>query len=199
MGFSSILDIIGAMLVGSMLFLILLRLNGTAVQYSYDFAGDSIVQKNLVEVVQLLEHDFRKIGYCEDWTEIPDPTKSILLATQESIKFLTDTDSDGNVDTMFYYLGPASELTVTVNPDDRLLYRVVNNDVPIGVNLGVTQFELEYFNALGDTLNFPISVPAEIYTMQINISVQSTAAYDDNYSTAFWRQIRLAARNLKNR
>jgi hypothetical protein len=61
---------------------------------------------------------------------------------------------------------------------------------------------MTYFNALGDTIAFPITVPGEIYTMQINVTVENTAAYGNNYSadrSAFWRQIRLAARNLRNR
>jgi hypothetical protein len=56
-----------------------------------------------------------------------------------------------------------------------------------------------YFDAIGNVINFPITVPSEIYTMQINITVENTEAYDENYSSAFWRQIRLAARNLRNR
>jgi len=52
---------------------------------------------------------------------------------------------------------------------------------------------------IGNKLNFPISQPGEIYTMQIDITVEDVDAYNKQYSTAFWRQIRLAARNLRNR
>ncbi len=100
---------------------------------------------------------------------------------------------------MHYYLGPASELLNTPNPRDRILYRVVNSEVPVGVNLGVTQFNLTFFDVLGNLINFPIAVPGEIYTMQIDITVEDVAAYDEKYSTAFWRQIRLVAKNLRNR
>ncbi len=34
-------------------------------------------------------------------------------------------------------------------------------------------------------------VPGEIYPMQINLTVKNTAAYDESYSSAVWRQIRL--------
>ena len=100
---------------------------------------------------------------------------------------------------MKYYTGDPSELPGTANPRDKMLYRVVNNATPVGTNLGVTQFSLLYFNALGNQISFPIAVPSEIYTMQINITVENVAAYDNQYSSAFWRQIRLAARNLNNR
>jgi hypothetical protein len=35
--------------------------------------------------------------------------------------------------------------------------------------------------------------------MQIDIRVENVAAYDEEYRYAFWRQIRLASRNLDNR
>jgi hypothetical protein len=199
MGFSTLIDILGSMIVGGMLLMILFRLNDAAVENTFNYGGDLIVQQNLVEVVQLLEYDFRKIGYCKDWEKIPDPTKAILSADSTSINFITDVDSDEDVDTVHYYLGSRDSLLSTPNPNDRILYRVVNHDPPAGANLGVTQFRLLYFNSLGDSIHFPITVPSQIHTMQINITIESTVAYDNKYSSVFWRQIRLAARNLNNR
>jgi len=199
MGFSTIIDIIGSMLIGGMLLMILFRMNDAAVENTYVYGGELLVQQNLVEVVSLLEYDFRKIGYCADWQKIPDPSQAILAADSNDITFLTDLNSDGNVDTLRYFTGPTSELSGTSNPRDRMLYRVENNETPKGANLGVTQFKLLYFDAIGNVINFPITQPGQIYTMQINITVENTEAYDENYSSAFWRQIRLAARNLRNR
>jgi len=204
MGFSSMIDILGSIVIGGMLFLILLRLNEAAVKNSFQYNGELIVQQNLVEIVELLEHDFRKIGFCSDWEAIPDPSKSIIAADSSSISFLTDVNDDGIVDTLGYFLGPLSELAHTPNPRDRILYRTVNGSNPLGANLGVTQFNLLYFDTFGDTIIFPIAVPGEINTMEINVTVEDVAAYDDpyienDYNSVFWRQIRLAARNLRNR
>ena len=186
--------------------MILLRVNDAAVENSYVNSGEYIIQMNLVEIVQLLEHDFRKIGYCKVWSKIPDPSKSILSADSTSIAFLTDVDADGNVDTLHYYLGPASELSATSNPNDKLLYRVVNSEQAIGANLGVVNFWLTYYNPLGDTLGYPVSQPGEIYNMQIDIKVENTETFTSSseageqiYTSAFWRQVRLVARNLRNR
>ena len=205
MGFSTIIDIVGSIIIGGTLMLILWRLNDAATENTYNYSGELSLQQNLATVAMVIEYDFRKIGYCADWNKIPDPTKSIVLADSNKIKFLTDVatpsdpEGDGIVDTMYYYLGPASELTATENPRDRMLYRVVNSETPIGSNMGVTQFKMVYFNALGDTIGFPITVPGEIASMEINVTVENTAAYDQKYSSAFWRQIRLVARNLRNR
>lgn len=199
MGFSTLIDILGSIVIGGMLMLILFRLNDAAVANSFRYNGELIVQKNLVEVVNLLEFDLRKIGYCAVWENLPNPSKYIVSADSNSIKYLTDTDSDGNVDTLSYYLGPSSELSGTANPRDRMLYRRVNKSKPLSANLGVTMFKFTYYDVFGKEISFPITQPGEIQTMQIDIAVEDIAAYDEKYQRMFWRQIRLAARNLGNR
>ncbi|HOI28671.1 MAG TPA: hypothetical protein PLZ15_02840 [Melioribacteraceae bacterium] len=206
MGFSAILDIIGSTIIGGMLLMILLRMNDSAVQNNYQYSGERIVQQNLVDVVKLLEYDFRKIGYCNNWMAIPNPAVAIIRADSNRISFLTDivTTSnaygDGVVDTLHYYLGPASELTVTPNPFDRLLYRVVNSTTPGGSNLGITQFRLTYFDANGDTIStMPVSPPLGIAAIQIDMAVENPAAYGNDYAAdkrVLWRQVRLPARNF---
>lgn len=199
MGFSTLIDILGSSIVGGMLLLILWRLNDAATQNTVNYGGEVIVQQNLVETVAILEYDFRKIGYCKDWTKIPDPSKAILLADSTSIKFLTDFDNNGLLDSLSYFLGSESALTSTPNPRDRMLYRVENANTPGGSNLGVTKFRLTYFDVLGNILNFPITNPNLIATMQIDLKVESPYAYNNEYPTVFWRQIRMTSRNLRNR
>jgi hypothetical protein len=206
MGFSTLIDIVGSTVVGGFLLLILLRVNESSVQNMYVNTGDLIVQQNLLEIVKVLEYDFKKIGYCKNWEKIPDPSKAIISAGPHSVKFITDLadpptypGGDGIVDTLYYYVGTTTAMSATPNPRDMKLYRVTNSETPKGSNLGVTQFDIKYFTALGDSLAFPITVPSSIYTMQISITVESTQAYAEKYSTVFWRQIRIAARNLRNR
>ena len=199
MGTNVILDIMGSMIIGGILMITLFRVSDRATERTYNNSGDLTNQQNIAAVVRTLEYDFRKIGYCADWTQIPNPSKSIIFAKSDGIKFLTDVDRDGKVDTMYYYIGPASELIYTANPRDRFLYRVVNNEKPVKVNLGVTQFDLVYFNVDKEIIPVPISVLGEIYTIQISVAVEDIEAYDEKYSQVFWRQIRLVAKNLKNR
>ena len=199
MGTNVILDILGSIVIFGILMLTLFRISESATANSYKGSGDLVTQQNLSSIIQVLEYDLRKIGYCADWLKIPAPNLSILHVDSTELKFLTDLDEDGDMDSLFYYLGPTSELTNTPNPRDRFLYRVANNEAPVGVNLGVIQFNLTYFNSLGNKLDFPISVPGEIHSMEIELAVENVDAYDQEYSTAYWRQIRLAARNLRNR
>lgn len=210
MGFSSLIDILGSTIVGGLLLMILLRMNDASVENNYLYSGERIVQQNLVEVVKLIEYDFRKIGYCKDWTKI-NQAFAIISADSNQISFQTDIVNttaandygDEVVDTLRYYLGSTSELSATPNPNDRLLYRVINGEAPKGSNLGVTQFKLTYFDALGDTISpLPASPPFGIATIQVDIAVENPAAYENNYSAdrrAIWRQIKLAARNFRKR
>jgi hypothetical protein len=206
MGSSTIIDILGSMIVGGMLMLILWQMNDSAAKNLYNFGGELILQQNLATTSEVIEYDFRKIGYCENWAKIVDPSNSILLADSDKIQYLTDIypdgDPDGVIDTLFYRLGPVSELSSTANPRDRYLYRVINSEEPKKINLGVTQFHLIYYDAFGDTIPFPITYPVDtktINSVEINLSVENVAAYDTAYSSALWRQIRLISRNLKER
>ncbi len=199
MGIATIFDLVGSVIIGGILLITLFKVNESATRNTYGFSGELIVQENLVTSVEVLEYDFRKIGYCEDPFAIPNTKRAILYADSTDITYLTDVDFDGIPDTMRYYLGPPSELTGTPNPDDRMLYQEINGN-RAGVNLGITLFKIKYFGALGGELSLPRSFPPTgIFSMQIDIRIENTSAYDENYRYAFWRQIRLASRNLENR
>ena len=223
MGYATLIDILGSMVVGGYLLLMLFSVNDNTTRHTYNFSGELIVQENLVSVVEVLEFDFRKIGYCEDPVALPRPEENaILYADTTEVVFLTDLmigpdydSGDGTVDTVRYYLGPTSDLPATPNPDDRVLYRKVNDNSPVGANLGVTYFKIRYFRdsltASGSTTLAEIlpgelprvyvpGTPTGITAMQIDIKVENTATYDaqnNSYRNAFWRQIRLSSRNLK--
>ncbi len=205
MGSSTILDIIGSFLVGGVLLLMGLQLNASANEVTLVYNGNAILQQNLTALVDILETDFRKIGYCKDWTKIADPSLSIRIADSNRIRFLTDINNDGTVDSITYYLGPTSELASTPNPNDRYLYRVVNNGAPFPMNLGVTQFSFLYFDALNDTIPFPVADPRLVYFMQVSVAIQSAFPYKQEYMNdpsqyeVFWKQIRLVTQNLRNR
>ena len=204
MGYTTILDILGSIIIGGMLMLILFRLTDGASQNTYNYSQDLIVQENLTTVVEILENDLRKIGYCRDWTKIRNSDPMILVADSNRIEFLADLNNTGNLNVINYYLGPTSELAYTTNPRDRMLYRVVDGETPRSANLGITEFKLEYFDTFGNKLNFPILLPNQIQSIQVSIKVEDPEPRLNDYGKleyvdAFWRQFRLEARNLKNR
>ena len=199
MGTNVFLDIIGSVIIGGILLITLFRLSGRATENTYNKSGDLTIQQNIASIVRVFENDFRKIGYCADWKKMPDPQKSIILADVDKFKFLADIDKNGTMDTIYYYIGPTSELIYTANPRDRFLYRVVNSEKPAQVNLGVTQFSLTYYDVSKDLIKPPIYANGGLYTIQVDLAVENVEAYNQKYSTVFWRQIRLVAKNLKYR
>ena len=213
MGTNVIFDIITSTVIGGMLLLMALRLNAQAIETNAIYQDNLNLQQGLVALVDIVENDFRKIGYCKDWTKISPPNIAIVYADSNSIKFLTDIPSsptdfgDGVVDTIYYYTGSTGG-----NPNnlkEKPLYRVVNGNSATGWNLGVTRFALRYYDALNDTLHFPITDPTLIYELEVNISLESPAPltkinYHDTTAAkedfkVYWKQIRLASRNLRNR
>ena len=205
MGATTILDVIGSAVVGGLILLMLLRAQSANVENLYVNGSDLVAQLNLVEVSRVLEYDFDKIGYCTDWTKMPAPTESILYADKSSIRLLSDDSLDGDMDLVSYYLGSTEELSKTPNPNDRMLYRVINGAEPIGANLGVVDFNIEYFDVMGDKLATPVAECTRIASMEISLTVQNTSGYDpyytenDQYMNSFWKQYKLTAKNLGNR
>ena len=215
MGSQTILDLIGSTMVFGSILLIVLRINMSTTENIQMYRADLMVQQNLVEITRLLEYDFKKIGYCKDPSKIPDPSQAIRYADSVRIRFLTDfptianPQGDGILDSLTYYVGSVSEASATPNPNDRLLYRVENDAEPIGVNLGVTEFDLRYFDTMKNSIESPVVYPGLIQYMQITIQVENLAAadsllannasFDRPYQTAYWRQVRLGAKNLRNR
>ncbi len=205
MGASTMLDMIGSFVVGGMLFLMALRLNASAVEESSVYNGNLILQQNMTTTVNLIETDFRKIGYCRNWRMIPDPSQSIRIADSNRLRFWTDLGNDGTLDSLTYYLGPASELNDTPNPRDRFLYRQEDANPPERMNLGITQFQLRYRDAEDSIIAFPVTDPREVNSLELSIAIESAAPMTQQYMNdtsqyqVFWRQIRLVTKNLRNR
>jgi hypothetical protein len=200
MGYASVIDIIGSIIIGGMMLGIIIKLNASASANVYLNSGEVVCQQNLVVQAQTLETDFRRIGYCSSYLNPQDPTKVILMADTASIKFIADTQNSGLMDTIYYYLGLATQLNSTVNPRDKILYRVINGVVPIGSDAGITRFYLVYFDYNGDTIATPVASSSLrlITDIELNMTIENTSI-DSSQIYSYWRQERLAVSNTKNR
>jgi hypothetical protein len=88
-------------------------------------------------------------------------------------------------------------LSGTPNPRDRMLYRKVNNDIPYIVSNNVTEFKLEYLDALYTVLSTPLASPGLATYIKISFRVEDPFAYDEKYTEAFWRRLTVTSKNLK--
>ncbi|MCH7770863.1 MAG: hypothetical protein IIA49_07590 [Bacteroidetes bacterium] len=59
MGFSTILDILGSIIIGGIIMSIVFRLSDAAAEKTYNNSGELALQQNLSTVAQIIENDFR--------------------------------------------------------------------------------------------------------------------------------------------
>lgn len=199
MGFSTIIDILGAMIIGGLLLIILLRLNGTVTEHFFITGSDRNLQRSLAETAILIEKDFRKMGYCADPYKITETLNIVQVADSDFISFYTDVDRDGNLDIMTYFLSDTNALAATVNPRDRILYRQINSSTPLIVSTNMTRFSFEYYDVFGNILTIPVVSPSNITHLKISMRVEDPDAYNEQYSNAYWQQVRLTSKNLRKR
>jgi len=199
MGFSTIIDVLGSLIVGGLLLLILMRLNGTVTEHYYITGSDRNLQRSLAETAILIEKDFRKMGYCADPYKITETMDIVIVGDSDFISFYTDVDKDENLDIMTYFVSDTNALAATKNPRDRILYRQINSDTPLMISTNITRFLLEYYDVFGNKLTSPVASPGNITHMKISMRVEDPEAYNEQYSNAYWQQVRLTSKNLRKR
>lgn len=211
MGSTTLIDIIGSMLIGGVLLLATLRMNDQATKNTFQSQEDLTIQQNMTSLVNNILSDFRKIGYCTDPKNVPSSDSMIIHGDSTDIRFVGSLYPEANssadkLDTVEWRLG--TDTTISLNHHIRMLFRIVkysNGSVDTFYsNLGVTQFNLLYYkqgnNQPGDTL-YSIDWPTEAKMLEVDLMLEPTAAYDTAYSTNYtvWRQIRLTSMNMINR
>lgn len=181
------IDLIGSFVFGSLLGLNVLRLNADMSEHSFEASLTYIAQHGALTIAQIVEEDLFKVGYGASGTVI-------LLADSTEFEFRADLDGDSAVDTLHYYLSDAAAASGTQNPEDRILYRVLNGGAPQALDLGVTKFNLSYFDAAGDSLALPVAV-GDIRQIRVDLVVESAEPYDSSYAKAFL-PLRIRPKNL---
>lgn len=205
---ATIFDLIMSMLIGATILVIVLTANDIAAENQSVYNGDMLVQEMLITTAQMVEGEFRNMGF-----GVPETKPSILYADTSRITFLARIvpDTSSTVDTITYSLGPTSELAGTKNELDRLLHRKVNSGPSDGV-AAVTIFKLRYFTPDGDSLQTPVPAGSltEIHVVEVTLEVQNPYAIgrrpgeiieagerDALYSSSLWQQTRLASQNSR--
>jgi hypothetical protein len=169
------------------------------IENNFIYGNDRNLQRALAETAVVIEEDLRKMGYCADPFKLTENMSRVISADTSYLSFYTDLDNDGNLDSIAYFISGTNSLSGTTNPRDRILYRQINNDAPFMVNSNIVQFKLIYFDAMGIELPSPVSSPSRISHLEISFKVEDPEAYDEEYSQAYWQQVRLTSRNLRKR
>lgn len=188
-----LLDIVGSFIIAGMVVMILLAVNINNNASSNAILFTTIEQQKIADVSELIEYDFYKLGYRVSG-------EKIAIADSNEIKFYTDIDDNDVTDSIYYYLGELSGMESTTNPNDRLLYRNRNNEDSVSTNYPVVDFNLTYFDSIGNTLDYASLVKSEeralIKSIMIEIRVESGELYDDEYRISAWKK-KISPKNLR--
>jgi len=164
---NAIIDLMGSTLIGGLLLLIILKMNLFMSQAGYSSDSELQMQQNAKTLAEIINHDFRKIGYQFDST-------AILTAQKKQIRFVGDLErpgqtGHGTADTVEYFIKDSTYASGTTNPSDIILVRVLNNkDTIDGPSLGLVDIAFSYL----DSLSTPTAELSKIRYIQAELWVE---------------------------
>jgi hypothetical protein len=180
----SFLDIAGSFVIGALMILILINLKVFTSTSAAENLHSNISQENLVATASVIEHDVYKIGYRVSG-------EYIAIADSSELKFYCDIDNNGTKDSIHYFLGDPSQMWVTFNPNDKILFRTWNNETPKPSSV-VVDFKLVYHDSLGAVINYSLlnnaSSRSKIKTISTSLLIQSADLVDGFYQGAEWQK-----------
>ncbi len=179
-----ILDLMGSAIIGALI--VSMLINFSLFQSNSIISSDSELQlqQNAKTLAEILNHDFRKIGYRYDNTAFAE-------ADSERISFYSDIDRDGTIELVTYMLGDTTEVSGTTNPRDRILYRIVDSDTIKGPSLGLTKAKFSYFNGSG----VATTTLSEIQYVKAELWIETIEPVDGGHPFTYW-EITINPRNL---
>jgi hypothetical protein len=179
-----VLDLLGASFIGGIVLLIMLNIYVYSSQKKFASDSDLRLQQNAKTLAEIINNDFRKIGYKYKGT-------AITTADSEKFSFYADIDSNGTMDQVTYTVSNSSAAYGTMNPNDRVLYRIVNNDTSKGPSLGLTKLKFSYRNLAGDLT----SALDSIKYIHAEMWIETTEPVDGKYPFTYW-EMNINPRNL---
>jgi len=185
-------DVMGSIIIGGIVLLMLLSFNASVMEGAAVQTFNMTVQSNLTTISDVIEYDFRKMGYRVG--SIHD--SAIVYADSTNILFRGDIDNNGSVEKVAYFLNPKVK-TNKINPRTKVLFRQVDGVGTQTMNLGITRFRLAYYDQYDNLIQeSPVKVPSRIRSIRLAINIESTSPYDTIYAGGTWERT-ITPKNLK--
>ena len=171
---STLLDIIGSSFIAGMIILLIIKMNLFISNATIASDNELQLQQNAKTLAEILNNDFRKIGYKYEGT-------SILTAEKEHIKFVGDLQRPGEtgygtIDTVEYFVKDSTFTSGNTNQNDIILVRVLNGtDSITGSSLGLVKLNFSYL----DSLNFLTTDLTKISYIKTEIWVEPVEKIDN--------------------
>ncbi len=197
---STMIDIVGAALFYGAVMLIVLKLNSSMMEASYQHNLRVMSQEQvsgidtLAGAARILEKDFSKIG--------SNTSLAFVTADSNRITFNGDVDNNGVVDSVKYSL---VALSIPPGGNPNLKYRLIrkqNTESGIGGGIGVSQFRLTYYDSLGRALSSPVSSGSfsRIRSIKVQMQTQSNVRVkndiDSTFASSYWEKV-ISPKNLR--
>jgi hypothetical protein len=179
-----ILDLLGASVIGGILVLTVLNLNIYSSKAKFSSDSELKLQQNAKTLAEIVNYDLRKIGYNHAGT-------AIITAEPKKISFYSDIDRNGTVDVVTYLLGDSTQAAYTINPRDKSLYRIVNNDTLKGPTLGLVDLKFTYRKGNGQVTSSLDSIKY----VEAEMWIETLEPVDGKYSFTYW-EMTINPRNI---
>lgn len=187
MGSASFLKLVASFFIGGFILLNINRLTAHMNQDANRRVVDSMTAQTANGIIQLLEFDLNRLGLRVNRQEL-----SIISAAPHAITFFSDFDDNSVIERVSYWLSDSTAASHTENPHDCILYRVVQGEPTMDLSLGVTAFNLRYYDWFGNET----ADTEQIKTIEVSLEVQSVFSVDDYTSTVFYHT-RISPPNLR--
>jgi hypothetical protein len=193
---NTIMDILTSTIIGGMLLLLVLKLNLFMSEASYSSDTELRLQQDTKTLSDIMNSDFRKVGYKYDHT-------AIITAEKDRFKFVGDLEPPGQpgfgvVDTVEYFLEDSTHSLGTTNQNDIILVRVLNNhDTIAGASLGLVKLQFSYL----DSISAPTADLTKIRYIKTEMWVEPTESRNNfvtgnNDSTFTYWEFTIYPRNI---
>jgi hypothetical protein len=184
-------DTLIALFIAAMIGIIAIQISGNAKGHVITTQQTLATQENMSTMTDILEYDIRKIGH-----GLIDPFSALSLADDSHLIFSYDKNPYSTYDSIqveYYTLAATS----TPNPNDKVLYRKVNNKSVNAAAIGLSNLKFNYYNAFSTQLQTPVctdSLP-KIREIEIIMAMENKEGFKNKYSKALYSS-RIIPKNL---
>lgn len=181
---NTLLDILGSTLIGGLILMMVMNFNIFTTQTQVGSTAELMLQRNAKTIAEIINADFRKIGFKYNGT-------AITQADSQKLVFYSDINNNNNIRLVEYVLGDTSTASFSINPNDRALFRIVGNDTIVVAPEGITNLRMLYRDENGVITN----VLPDIRYVEIGIWLQSPYPINNEYLFTYW-QMTINPRNI---
>ena len=172
------MDIVGSTIIGGAILFLVFKTSDMMTDLSFQNTLDVATQSNSRTIADMINYDFYKIGYHESVT---GPRPIIEIADSDRIRFRSDIDNNGTVDTVEYSESAPYEVAGSASRF-RVLYRNVISSARTGANVGLTSFQLSYYDTMGVRIDLPTPTDSSslrrIQSIKIQMMIRNPMALD---------------------